>query len=177
MAIRRIGQILVDLGFITDDQLEMLLDEQRRRPGELLGKLAESMGLITDEQLAQALAEQMAMKVVTLGDLQHLRRTSSSSSPSRWRSSIKIMPIEFKDDTLTIAMCEPQKLTIQDELRTLLGYNIKAMVATERDVQKALRALLRRRLGERRKHRGRPGSRRGAGRGRRGRRAATGRST
>ena len=44
MAIRRIGQILVDLGYITDDQLEMLLDEQRRRPGELLGKLAESMG-------------------------------------------------------------------------------------------------------------------------------------
>jgi type IV pilus assembly protein PilB len=35
-------------------------------------------------------------------------------------------------------MCEPQKLTVQDELRTLLGYNIKAMVATEREVIKAL---------------------------------------
>ena len=29
MAIRRIGQILVDLGFVTDDQLEALLEEQR----------------------------------------------------------------------------------------------------------------------------------------------------
>ena len=35
---RRIGQILVDLGFITDDQLELLLEEQKRRPGELLGQ-------------------------------------------------------------------------------------------------------------------------------------------
>ena len=69
MAIRRIGQILVDLGFIAEEQRELLLDEQRRRPGELLGKLAESMGLISDEQLAQALAEQMAMKVIALGDL------------------------------------------------------------------------------------------------------------
>ncbi len=37
MAIRRIGQILVDLGFLTDDQLEMLLEEQQQRPGEMLG--------------------------------------------------------------------------------------------------------------------------------------------
>ena len=32
MAMRRIGQILVDLGFITDDQLETLLEEQQQRP-------------------------------------------------------------------------------------------------------------------------------------------------
>ena len=53
MAIRRLGQILVDLGYITDEQLDMLLAEQRRKSGEMLGKLAESLGLITDEQLAE----------------------------------------------------------------------------------------------------------------------------
>jgi type IV pilus assembly protein PilB len=137
MAIRRIGQILVDLGYITDDQLELLLEEQRRRPGELLGKLAESMGLITDEQLAQALAEQMAMKVTVVGD-QSIPTNVIQLITEPMAQLYKIIPIDFKDDTLTIAMCEPQKLTIQDELRTLLGYNIKAMVATERDIQKAL---------------------------------------
>ena len=59
MAIRRIGQILVDLGFIDDDQLEMLLDEQQRNPGERLGKISVEMGLLTEDQLALALAEQM----------------------------------------------------------------------------------------------------------------------
>ena len=54
MAIRRIGQILVDMGFIDDDQLEMLLEEQQQQPGEKLGKIAEEMGLITDDQLVQA---------------------------------------------------------------------------------------------------------------------------
>ena len=57
MAIRRIGQIFVDLGFITDDQLEALLEEQQQHPGQLLGKVAEAQGLINEEQLAQALAE------------------------------------------------------------------------------------------------------------------------
>lgn len=137
MAIRRIGQILVDLGYIADEQLAVLLDEQRRRPGELLGKLAESMGLITDEQLAQALAEQMAMKVVTVSELQ-IPAAVIQLITEPMAQLYKIIPIEFKDDTLTIAMCEPQKLTIQDELRTLLGYNIRAVVSTEKEVQKSL---------------------------------------
>ena len=68
MAIRRLGQILVDLGFITDEQLEMLLDEQQNRPGEMIGQVAESMSMITDDQLAQALAEQMNMRTISLAD-------------------------------------------------------------------------------------------------------------
>ena len=48
MALRRIGQIFVDLGFITDDQLEMLVEEQNQHPGQLIGRIAEDMGLITD---------------------------------------------------------------------------------------------------------------------------------
>ena len=66
MAIRRIGQIFVDMGFIDDDQLEMLLEEQQQQPGEKLGKIAEEMGLITDDQLAQALAEQMNLQVILI---------------------------------------------------------------------------------------------------------------
>ena len=54
MAQRRIGQILVDLGYVSDDQLELLLDEQQQRPGQMLGQVAMDMGLINDEQLAQA---------------------------------------------------------------------------------------------------------------------------
>ena len=49
MAIRRIGQILVDLRFLREDRLEMLLEEQQQRPGEVLGHIAASMGLVTDE--------------------------------------------------------------------------------------------------------------------------------
>ena len=37
MAMRRIGQILVDLGFISDEQLELLLEEQEQHPGDAGG--------------------------------------------------------------------------------------------------------------------------------------------
>ncbi len=50
----------------------------------------------------------------------------------------RIVPVSFRDGTLTIAMCDPQKLAVQDELRTFLGYDIRAVVATERDIKAAL---------------------------------------
>ena len=137
MAIRRLGQILVDLGYITDEQLDMLLAEQRRKSGELLGKLAESLGLITDEQLAEALAEQMAMRVVTLSETT-INPKIIEKVTEPMAQLYRIIPIDFRDDTLTIATCEPQKLSVQDELRTLLGFNIRACVATEKEIGKAL---------------------------------------
>ena len=55
MAARRIGQIFVDLGFITDEQLDMLVEEQSQNPGRLIGRIAMEMGLLDEDQLAQAL--------------------------------------------------------------------------------------------------------------------------
>jgi type IV pilus assembly protein PilB len=69
MAHRRIGQVLVDMGFITDEQQELLVDEQREHPGQMLGKVAIDMGLINDDQLAQALAEQLSLHAVSLADV------------------------------------------------------------------------------------------------------------
>ena len=59
MAHRRIGQVLVDMGFVSDEQLELLMDEQQQHPGQLLGQVALDIGLLNEEQLAKALAEFM----------------------------------------------------------------------------------------------------------------------
>ncbi len=137
MAIRRIGQILVDLGFLREDRVELLLEEQQSRPGELFGQIAVSMGYITEDQLAQGLAEQMGMQVVHLNDLEITAETLGRITQPM-AQLYRIIPTSFEDDTLTIAMCDPQKLSILDELRTFLGYNVKATVATEKDVLRAL---------------------------------------
>jgi len=137
MAMRRLGQILVDLGFISDDQLETLLEEHRSAPGILIGKFAESQGLINEEQLSQAVAEQWGMQVVSLADIV-IPPNVLGLVTETMAQMYRILPIAFRDGALTIAMCDPQNLAIQDELRTFLGYEIRAVVATERDVLKAL---------------------------------------
>ena len=137
MALRKIGQILVDLGFIDEDHREMLLGEQRRNPGEKLGKIALEMGLISDEQLAQALAEQLNMQVVAIGETK-LPASLIELVPEAMAQLYRVVPIQMKNNLLTIATSEPQNLSIQDEMRQFLGYDIQVVVAAERDLQKAL---------------------------------------
>ena len=137
MALRRIGQILVDLGFLSEEQREILLDEQQQRHGELLGQVAISMGMITDEQLAHALAEQMGMKAVSLGDVVIAPEVLAHVTEPM-AQLYRVVPISFKNNVLTVAMCDPQKLSILDELRSFLGYEVRAVVTTERDVLTAL---------------------------------------
>ncbi len=137
MAVRRIGQVLVDMGYITDDQLVLILDEQQQRPGALLGKIAEEMGLISDEQLAHALAEQQSMQVINLGETK-LPPDVISKLTEAMAQMYRVVPVHFDGNTLTVATCDPQNLNIQDELRTFLGYDIRMVVATERDIQAAV---------------------------------------
>ena len=117
MAQRRIGQILVDLGYVSDEQLELLVDEQQERPGQLLGQVAMDMGLINDDQLAQALAEQLHLRTVTLTDLTIDPKVLAMVTEPM-AQMYRIVPTEFDGNTLTIAMCDPQKISILDELRS-----------------------------------------------------------
>ena len=137
MAVRRIGQILVDMGFITDDQLQLLVEEQQQQPGILFGKMAEDMGLITEEQLAQALAEQMNMRVVNLADA-NLGPDVLNKMTESMAQLYRVIPVRFDGSTLTVATCDPQNLTTQDELRTFLGYDIQMVVCTEREIKTAI---------------------------------------
>ena len=135
MATRRIGQILVDLGFLSDEQLKVVLEEQEQQPGMLLGKIAEDMQLITDEQLIQGLAEQMSMQTVSLEDMEFEPEVMERINETM-AQLYRVVPLAFDEATnrLTIATCDPQNLTVQDELRTFLGCEIQLVIATERDI-------------------------------------------
>ncbi|PNY35180.1 pilus assembly protein PilB [Rhodopirellula baltica] len=137
MAPRRIGQILVDLGFLTDEQRDIVLEEQEQQPGALFGKVAEDMQLITEEQLVQALAEQMGMQTISLEEIQ-LAPELTEKITETMAQLYRVVPIRFEGNTLTVATCDPQNLSVQDELRTFLGYDIEVLVSTERDINQTI---------------------------------------
>jgi type IV pilus assembly protein PilB len=138
MAHRQLGQIFVDLGFIDEQALEkLLIEQQEQRPDEMIGRLAMDADLITDVQLAEALAEQMGLQVVKLEELT-LNADVLAQITEPMAQLYRIIPLSLKDNVLTIAMCDPQKLSIRDELRTFLGYEVRPVVATEQSVSAAL---------------------------------------
>ena len=140
MALKRLGQILVDLGLIDEQQLATMLEEQASRGGELIGKVGVALGFFTDEQLGEALAEQWGTTFVTLYDRQIPPQvTTLISEPMA--QLYRVVPLELTGNRLTVASADPQKIQIADELRTLLGHDIHVCVATEPEIQKAIEKL------------------------------------
>ena len=137
MAVRRLGQIFVDLGFITDDQLDMLVEEQSQNSGQLIGRIAEDMGLVTDDQLVQALAEQFGLQTADIDGVvppDDVREVVSDAMAQLYR----VIPLQLNDGVLTLATCDPQNLSMQDELRRFLGFEIRILVATESQVLRSI---------------------------------------
>lgn len=137
MAIRRIGQILVDMGYISDEQLDMLLEEQTQHPGQLLGKIAQDMGLIEEEHLVSALAEQFRLKTFDLEGLV-LKPEIKNLVTDAMAQMYRVIPLQLEGNTLVLATCDPQNLNIRDELRRFLGYEIRLVVSSEAQIKKTL---------------------------------------
>lgn len=137
MAFRRIGQIFVDLGFITDDQLEMLVEEQAQHPGQLLGRIAIDMGLVEEDQLVSALSEQFRMKTFDLEGLV-LKPEVKELVTDAMAQMYRVIPLKLEGNQLTLATCDPHNLSIRDELRRFLGYEISLVISTETQIKKTL---------------------------------------
>ena len=134
---RSFGQILVDLGYIDEEQLDLLREEQSQRPNELLGQIAISMNMITDDQLAQALAEQFGLQVVAVSDLTIPQEVLAHLTEAM-ANLYRVIPLSFRNDVLTIATAEPQNISVIDELRNFLGYQIRCVVTTAKEIDVAL---------------------------------------
>jgi type IV pilus assembly protein PilB len=93
--------------------------------------------MLTEEQLVQALSEQMGMQIVDLSDLSIPHDVLMKVTESM-AQLYRTIPIHFEGNRLTVATCDPQNITIQDELRSLLGYDIKVVISAEGDLMKAL---------------------------------------
>ena len=137
MAKRRLGQILVDLGYINEDQLWDILEEQKSSPGEVIGRVAIRMGLATDSQVSEALAEQWGMQVVSLKDTTITPKVLELV-PETMASIYKIMPVSLKNNVLTVAMADPQNIGALDDLRNFLGYDVRGAVSNPADIQEAI---------------------------------------
>ena len=138
MAARRLGQVFVDLGYINDDQLEMLVEEQSQsQGGKLIGRIAIEMGLITDDDLVASLGEQFNLQTIDLDGVTPPADARAALSDSM-AQLYRVIPLQLADNRITVATCDPQNIAIQDELRRFLGYDVRILVASESLVLKMI---------------------------------------
>jgi len=136
---RKIGQILVDLGFLDESQLWDILEEARNN-GVRVGQVALSRGLINEDQLLQAVAEQHNLKVVNLEE-QKPNQQAVSMVQETMATVYKILPLSFENGVLTVVMADPGNLQALDDLRNFLGIQqVQAVLAQPRQIEEGIKS-------------------------------------
>jgi type IV pilus assembly protein PilB len=133
---KQLGQILIELGYITPEQLETALEEHRKTP-KSLGRVLIDMGMIKEADLVRALAEQVGLEFVDLNEFP-IDATSTVLLPEALSRRYRAIPIGERDGRLLVAMSDPANVYALDDIRTITGREVQPVVATANDVEQAI---------------------------------------
>ncbi len=135
---RRLGRILNKMGRVTRDQVNeaLALQEQKRAP---IGQLLVELGYATHDDVNLALAAQAGMETVDLQDFD-LTEEVIREIPSEMAMAYQILPLSHdkQSNTLTVAMKTADNFRALDDLRLLMGFNVKAVVAPAAQLDKLI---------------------------------------
>jgi type IV pilus assembly protein PilB len=127
-----IGQILLDQGLITQEQLEEALAIQAST-AERLGRILVDKGYVKDKDVLRAYAEQIGVPFVEL-DRSQIDEQVSKSIPQSMISRHNAIPIKRNGDRLVVAMADPTNVFALDDIRLMTGYEVEAVLASAEDI-------------------------------------------
>jgi type II secretion system protein E len=132
-----VGEILIDEGIITAQALEAALKEQEKT-GEFICTTLVKLGFASEEKVFSVLSRQLNINYIKLKD-RDIEPLIIEKVPAKFASHYKIIPVEFIDNILTVAMTDPLDVRTLDDIKLLLGFEVKAALASENDIQEAIR--------------------------------------
>ena len=136
----RIGDKLIQLGLISQDQLEVALKEQKRSPDKkLLGNVLVDMGFLTESALGEVLAESAGMerfdpKKAVL-DAALIRQIPKDVAIRQ-----KIVAVSQVANTVSVAMTDVYNVIAMDQVRRFFPKTakIKPVFANESDIMELI---------------------------------------
>jgi len=132
----RLGDLLVQEGLITAEQLDQALQEQRAS-GRKLGRVLSDQGLVTEAQIAKAVARQLHAPFI---DLAHypLRPELAQLLPETHARRLRAIVLDDPSSGLMIGMADPTDIYAFDEVGRLLKRSVDLAVVTETHLLAAL---------------------------------------
>ncbi|HOW35228.1 MAG TPA: ATPase, T2SS/T4P/T4SS family [Candidatus Omnitrophota bacterium] len=133
-----LGQLLVDKKVITEQQLQTALKEQQKT-GEMLGITLLRLGLVNEETVyLPILAEQLGVEFVNLKEVR-VPPEAINKIPAKFAYHYRIMPIDYKNETLTVALTRPLDIHVLDDIGLVVKSRLKSVLASEKDIMEAVR--------------------------------------
>jgi type IV pilus assembly protein PilB len=135
---KRIGEMLVEDGVITRDQLDAALELQRRGgEGDRIGEILVASGVASAEQIHTVLAHKFGMPFVLLRNF-FIEIDCLNLVPADIARRYTLIPLLVHQNRLIIAMDDPANTEPMTLLRFMTQYSIEAVIATRGDIEWAI---------------------------------------
>ena len=134
---RRLGEVLVDLGYATPGQIEQVLESKDDAYARLGVRLLRK-GVINEAQLAYAVSLRLGIAFTELTEPSETEPAAIAAVPDRIARRYSLIPLRIEGNVLVVAMSSPGNVYAMDVVRAVTGYEVKPMAAPEHAIRQAL---------------------------------------
>jgi len=140
----RLGDILKDMGLVSEQQVAAALEKQAQTR-QRLGQILVDDGIVTELELARALGAKFGVSYIDLTEVTP-DAAASGYIDERLARRYGVAPVRFLDDnTLLVAMVDPQNLVALQDLEIITGFSIRPAIASAEDIYGAIAKIYRER--------------------------------
>lgn len=132
----KIGELLIEAGLVTSEQIENALKIQKNK-NKRLGKLLIELGYVDENHVAEALSKKFSFPIVDCSSYT-ITEQLLSIIPKETAEKKIVMPLELKDKKLLLAVADPLDWETRDEIAFNTGLNISVAVSTETSIINAI---------------------------------------
>ncbi len=134
---KKLGEILIEQGAISDKQLAQALERQKKESGRMLGELMVDMGYVSEEQIIAALANQFKIPYLPLTNFS-FNETLADAIPKELMKKYMCLPIDRIGNLLTVVIADPTNEEVVKELESVTKNKIQLFVGTVTDIAWAI---------------------------------------
>lgn len=133
---KKLGEVLIDAGFLNPTNLEKALTEAKKR-NIRLGNALISLGIISEDKMLDALSSQLSLRKIDLSKT-IVDPAIGKLVSERIAKQFKMVPVTMVGDVLTVALSDPLNVFALDALKRDVNANIEIALSNERDILKAI---------------------------------------
>ena len=134
---KKIGEVLVDMGFVTKEQIFNALGESKRQQVPL-GTVLIQQGALSIQELKRALTAQQGYEAVTEDQLK-LSDNVISQLPEDFIRLNKVIPISYDDKVIVVAMVNPNDKKVINDIIFFTGLKPSVLIITHYEFQMCLK--------------------------------------
>jgi type IV pilus assembly protein PilB len=133
---KKLGDLLLDSGKITEMQLEAALKKQRIT-GKRLGELLIEQQIISEHDILSVLEIQLGIPRVFI-DFINVEDEAIKSISQGLASKYNLIPVTIHDNKLNVVMSDPLNIFAIDDVQISSGYEVEPLIASSEEIRKAI---------------------------------------